>query len=170
MKGLIKPKDAHMTTYTITLGELEFILDKDDLKRFDIVPTADAGFHVLKDNKAYDVHVLHTDHHNKKMTVAVNGNRYSMKIEDSHDQMVKQMGLLSIASQKIKDVKAPMPGLIVDVLVKEGQEISEGTPLIVLSAMKMENILLAPADGTIKSVMVAKEDTVDKGQIIVEME
>ena len=84
--------------------------------------------------------------------------------------MVDKMGLLVGNTHKAKDIKAPMPGLIIDVMVEAGQEISEGTPLIILSAMKMENILLAQADGVVKSVNVKKEDTVDKGQIIIEIE
>jgi len=63
-----------------------------------------------------------------------------------------------------------MPGLIVDVMVKEGQEISEGTPLLVLSAMKMENIILSQGEGVVKSIEVNKDDTVEKGQLIIEME
>ena len=63
-----------------------------------------------------------------------------------------------------------MPGLIVDVMVEVGQEIAEGTPLLVLSAMKMENIILSQGDGVVKSVEVQKNDAVEKGQLIIEME
>ena len=63
-----------------------------------------------------------------------------------------------------------MPGLIMSVLVKVGQEIEAGTPLLVLSAMKMENQILAQGAGTIKSIEVNVGDAVDKGQLIIEME
>jgi len=80
------------------------------------------------------------------------------------------MGLLTSTSQKINSVKAPMPGLIIDVMVAEGQTVSEGTPLLVLSAMKMENIILSQGAGIVKSIAVKKDDSVEKGQLIIEME
>ncbi len=100
----------------------------------------------------------------------VNGNTYDVKIEDEYDQKVKQMGLLAVTSQKINSIKAPMPGLIIDVMVEKGQEISVGTPLLVLSAMKMENIILSQGEGIVKLIAVQKDDAVEKGQLIIEME
>ncbi|MGB7395822.1 MAG: biotin/lipoyl-containing protein [Pricia sp.] len=159
-----------MTKYTITVGKKEFEVDSDDLKTLDFASNEDSGFHVLKDNKAFDVRLLRADHPNKTITLSVNGNSYTIQIDDAYDQRVKQMGLLSAVSQKAKDLIAPMPGLVVNVMVDEGQEITEGTPLLILSAMKMENILLAQADGMVKSIKVKKEDAVDKGQLIIEIE
>ncbi len=100
----------------------------------------------------------------------MNGTAYDLKIEDEYDQQVKKMGLLAVISQKVNSIMAPMPGLIIDVLVKEGQEVSEGTPLLVLSAMKMENIILSQGDGIIKSIAIKKDDTVEKGQLVLEIE
>ena len=80
------------------------------------------------------------------------------------------MGLLAVSSQKINSIKAPMPGLIIDIIVAKGQEITAGTPLLVLSAMKMENIILSQGEGVVKSIEVKKNDTVEKGQLIIEME
>ncbi|MEP5829417.1 MAG: biotin/lipoyl-containing protein, partial [Maribacter dokdonensis] len=103
-------------------------------------------------------------------TLSINGNIYDVKLEDEYDQQIKKMGLLAVTTQKLNEVKAPMPGLIVDVLVEVGQEVIEGTPLLVLSAMKMENVILAQGEGVIKSVEVKKDDAVEKGQLIIEME
>ena len=80
------------------------------------------------------------------------------------------MGLLTSTSQKVNSVKAPMPGLIIDVMVTAGQTVSEGTPLLVLSAMKMENIILSQGAGIVKSIAVKIDDTVEKGQLIIAME
>jgi biotin carboxyl carrier protein len=102
--------------------------------------------------------------------IEVNGNTYKVHIADGYDQMVEEMGLLVNTSQKVNEIKAPMPGLILDILVQVGQEITEGTPLLVLSAMKMENIILSQGDGVVKSIEVNKDDAVEKGQLIIEME
>ncbi len=63
-----------------------------------------------------------------------------------------------------------MPGLIIEVNVVEGQEVKEGDYLCVLEAMKMENSLLSPRDGIIKSVTIAIGQTVDKGDLLIEFE
>jgi biotin carboxyl carrier protein len=116
------------------------------------------------------VQVIAENLQERRLTIAVNGNTYVIKISDVYDQLVQKMGLLSNASQKAKNILAPMPGLIMDVMVQAGQEIEEGTPLLVLSAMKMENQILSQGGGTIKSIAVKVGDTVDKGQLIIEME
>jgi biotin carboxyl carrier protein len=159
-----------MTHYLITINEEEILLKKSDVEALDSVTINESDLHVLHENQAYQVSVLQSDYLNKTLTVSVNGNSYDLKIEDEHDLQVKKMGLLAVSSQKVNSIKAPMPGLIVDILVKEGQEITEGTPLVVLSAMKMENIILAQGDGVVKAIEVKKEDAVEKGQLIMEME
>ncbi len=68
------------------------------------------------------------------------------------------------------DVVAPMPGKILDVLVKVGDKVSEDDELVVLEAMKMENPIYAPADGTVKEVKVKKADTVDSDQVLLVIE
>ena len=66
------------------------------------------------------------------------------------------MGLSLTAGNLINDIKAPMPGLILDVQVKEGDEVEEGDYLLVLEAMKMENTLTAPRGGKVKTVRSKK--------------
>jgi biotin carboxyl carrier protein len=80
------------------------------------------------------------------------------------------MGLSLAASKVINDVKAPMPGMILDIMVSEGQEVKEGDNLLVLEAMKMENTILAPRDAVIKSISIAKGKTVTKNEVLIEME
>jgi len=159
-----------MANYRITIDKEEILIDKQAVEKIDISSINDTHFHVLKNAKAYNVELISSNFLEKEVTVSVNGNTHTLKIEDSYDQMVKEMGLFSNASQKLNNVKAPMPGLIIDILVEEGQEIEEGTPLIILSAMKMENIILSQGEGTITSISVKKEDAVEKGQIIIEVE
>ena len=65
-----------------------------------------------------------------------------------------------------RDLKAPMPGLVVKVLVSAGDEVSPGQPIVVLQAMKMENELSVPRGGTVSSVGVAAGQTVEAGQVL----
>ncbi|WP_396635987.1 biotin/lipoyl-containing protein [Maribacter sp. R77961] len=159
-----------MEKYLVTVDDTEFSLSADDLSSLDIQTLTDATYHLLDNGKAYHVELTAANFSDRTLSVLINGNKYQIRIKDSYDQLVDQMGLLSGAFQKAKDIKAPMPGLIMNVLVEVGQEIEEGTPLLVLSAMKMENQILAQGAGTIKAIEVNVGDAVDKGQLIIEME
>lgn len=159
-----------MVDYLITVNTKEISVKKSEAQVLDLVKLDDANFHLLQNNKAYKISLLQTDFQKKSLKVSVNGNTYDIKIEDTYDQLVKKMGLLSVGSQKVSSIKAPMPGLIIDVMVEEGEKVFEGTPLLVLSAMKMENMILSQTAGVIKSIEVKKNDTVEKSQLIIEME
>ena len=159
-----------MPNYLITVNEEELHCNSSDVDSLDSIKVNAKNLHVLDNNTAFEVEIVHSDFMNKTMSLSINGNIYEVKLEDEYDQQVKKMGLLAVTTQKLNEVKAPMPGLIVDVMVKVGQEIVEGTPLLVLSEMKMENIILAQGEGIIKSIEIKKDDAVEKGQVIIEME
>jgi len=63
-----------------------------------------------------------------------------------------------------------MPGLILDIHVDKGQEVKEDEALLILEAMKMENVITSPRDGIIKSVSVSKGEAIDKGHLLIEFE
>jgi biotin carboxyl carrier protein len=67
-------------------------------------------------------------------------------------------------------IRAPMPGLVVAVAVEPGQSVSKGETLVVLSAMKMQNDLTAPADATVKEVLASAGQTVDQNQVLIRLE
>lgn len=159
-----------MSNYLITVNKEELQCSTSDVDSLDSILVNENTLHVLDKNSAFDVEIIHSNFLNKTVTLSINGNIYDVKLEDEYDQQIKKMGLLAVTTQKLNEVKAPMPGLIVDVLVEVGQEVIEGTPLLVLSAMKMENVILAQGEGVIKSVKVKKDDAVEKGQLIIEME
>jgi glutaconyl-CoA/methylmalonyl-CoA decarboxylase subunit gamma len=66
-------------------------------------------------------------------------------------------------------VKAPLPGLIIDIKVREGEKVKAGQNIIVMEAMKMENQILATTDGTVKKIFVKKGDNVAEGNAMVEI-
>ena len=80
------------------------------------------------------------------------------------------MGLSLGSSQLQNTVKAPMPGLILDIKYNEGDSVKEGDYVMVLEAMKMENTLVAPKDGVIKSIKAKKGDSVSKNQLLIEFD
>ena len=159
-----------MSNYLITVNKEELQCSISNVDSLDSIMVNENTLHVLDKNSAFDVEIIHSNFLNKTISLSINGNIYDVKLEDKNDQQIKKMGLLAVTIQKLNEVKAPMPGLIVDVLVEVGQEVIEGTPLLVLSAMKMENVILAQGEGKIKSIEVKKDDAVEKGQLIIEME
>ncbi|HSH65835.1 MAG TPA: acetyl-CoA carboxylase biotin carboxyl carrier protein subunit, partial [Bacteroidia bacterium] len=74
----------------------------------------------------------------------------------------------NLNTNKINEIKAPMPGLVLDIRVNEGDSIQKGDAVIVLEAMKMENIIKSPVDGTIKKINVKKGLAVEKNQVLVQ--
>lgn len=150
--------------------EMEFRFTKEQLDSLDLTKNSKTDFHVLKENQSYKASLQKLDFQNKSYTVKINSNTYEVNLFNDLDLLIEDMGLTLAAAQVVNDIKAPMPGLILDVQVSEGEEVKEGDYLLVLEAMKMENTLTAPRDGVVKSVGVKKGQTVDKGQLLIEME
>jgi len=116
------------------------------------------------------VKIIDSDFNNKRYTIKVNHNVYFISIADRIDQLVKEMGFSIGSSKQVNNIKAPMPGLILDINVTVGDKIKEDDPILILEAMKMENSILSPRNGTIKSVGVKKGEAVDKGVLLIEFE
>lgn len=138
-----------------------------------VIDLQDSGgnrFHVLRDHKSYNVEILDADTDSKTMLVKVNGRDYEVALTDRYDELLKSLGMDKAMSSKVNEMKAPMPGLVLDVRVTEGQTVAKGDALIVLEAMKMENILKSPADVVIKKIVAKKGNAVEKNQVLVTFE
>jgi biotin carboxyl carrier protein len=141
-----------------------------DLKNLDAIPIGTSKFHVLKNNKSFQAEIISSDFIAKKYSVKVNNTTYEVAISDALDILIQSMGIERGRTKVINAIKAPMPGLILEISVSIGQEVKENDPLLILEAMKMENSFLSPRDGVIKSIAVEKGNTVDKGQLLIEFE
>jgi len=142
-------------------------LDGKDIA-FDLIEINKTNFNVLKDNKSYNVEIVNHNTVEKSFQIKVNQTVYNLTVKDKYDELLHQLGLDKAMVSKVSNIKAPMPGLVLNILVEEGQEVKKGDALIVLEAMKMENILKSPADGKVKKVAVKKGIAVEKGQILIE--
>ena len=147
----------------------EFDISEADIENLDLIPAGKSGYHVIQNFKSYSAKIITSDSNSKSYLIEINGNKYSMQLKDEHDILIEQMGFTTENDHEIKHLNAPMPGLILDVMVKKGDEIKKGESLFILEAMKMENVIKSPGDGVIKNVEVVKGESVDKGQLIIEM-
>ena len=101
------------------------------------------------------------------MILKVNQKTLEVEIKNNLDQLLEKLGMSDDTSQEIKEVHSPMPGMILDIIVKAGQKVSKGEPLLILEAMKMENIIKSPKDSVLKHINVSKGQNVNRGDILI---
>lgn len=133
----------------------------------DVVEYRPNSFHLLCDvGKSHCAEVVLVDKENKTVRVQVNGHNYTVSLKDKTDLLLEKMGIGNALKAKVNELKAPMPGLVLDVRVSAGDVVSRGDVLLVLEAMKMENVLKSPVDGQIKDVAAVRGMAVEKGQVL----
>jgi biotin carboxyl carrier protein len=125
-------------------------------------------FHLLYNNKSYNVDVIKMNSEEKALLIKINGTKFNIQLRDKYDELLHSLGMDNMASKKVSDVKAPMPGMVLNVLVHEGVEVKKGDALIVLEAMKMENILKSPGDGVVKKIVALKGKAVEKNEVLIQ--
>ncbi|WOD43628.1 acetyl-CoA carboxylase biotin carboxyl carrier protein subunit [Hwangdonia lutea] len=148
----------------------EFEIDEEAILNLDAIQVSDAEFHVLHHHKSYHVEIEESNFNNKTYQVKVNNNTYNINIFNNLDALIKEMGFTIGSTKHVDSIKAPMPGLILEIQVEANQEVKENDTLLILEAMKMENIITSPRDGIIKSISVTKGDAVEKNQLLIEFE
>ena len=151
-------------------GEWSFKMDADALNPYDMVRTDPTSIHVLNEQQSYKTRILQADFHQKSYRISVNGKPYDIKISDPLDRLISDMGFEMGSARNISQIEAPMPGLILDIQVSEGDTVQEGDALLVLEAMKMENVILSPREGVVKKIAVTRGMAVDKKHLLVEFE
>jgi biotin carboxyl carrier protein len=141
--------------------------------------------HVKIQNRTYEVRI--GDIHARPIQASVDGETFEVWPEEmtlpsedyqppataSADKPVKSVsvdGPTSSAADKIKQVKAPIPGVIIAIIVGEGKKVTYGQELCVLEAMKMKNVIRAGRAGTIAKVLVKEGESVQHSQVLMEYE
>lgn len=164
-----------MLKVTVNEGRIfEVTQDKDNwylngsLFEGDVVQLSPSHYHVLWNDRSYEVELVEHNASEKKTVLKINGQLLTTTAQDRVALLLESMGMGHAEAAKINDVKAPMPGLIQSVDVEVGQAINKGDILLVLVAMKMENAIKAPADATVKAIRITPGSSVEKNQILIE--
>lgn len=121
---------------------------------------------ILDNNKSKLVSVKGMDHELKRYQIQIDGRIYHVQISDAVDQQILTMNLKSKRSNQLKELRAPMPGLVRQVNVQAGDQVDAGDSLFILEAMKMENLLKSPVNGKVSDVFVKPGESVEKNQIL----
>lgn len=151
-------------------GEFDYDFSRKEIESLDALALSDSEYHILQDKKSFTSKILTSDFYKRTYSVQINSNVYEVQILNELDQKIEAMGLSVNISNTVNDIKAPMPGLILEVNIEAGKEVAAGDYVLVLEAMKMENTITAPRDGIVKKVHVVKGETVEKSQLLIEME
>lgn len=149
---------------------LKMEISQTELNQIHISSKDDQNFHVLENNRAYHPQIVERDFYSRSYKIDLNGNLYNVKISSPLDEVIEKMGFESSTSKKTNLISTPMPGIIINMKIAEGDEVEEGDTLFILEAMKMENAIVSPKKARIKSVWAKKGDSVEKGKRIIELE
>ncbi|WP_117884704.1 acetyl-CoA carboxylase biotin carboxyl carrier protein subunit [Aureibaculum luteum] len=157
------------TNYKVNVNKtFEFDITKAAVLSLDAVEVGEGKYHLLQNHQPYHIEILNSDFNKKKYIIKVNNNTFELDINDDLDKLINEMGFATSSKKTVDSIKAPMPGLILEINVKEGQNVKENDPLLILEAMKMENVITSPHDGIIKTITAIKGNTVEKGSVLIE--
>lgn len=123
-------------------------------------------FSLILDGRSYEAFVYQGE---EDWQVLLRGQQYQVKIEDEREKRLKMAAGGGVAEGGEFHLKAPMPGLVVSVLVEEGQEIKKGQVMLILESMKMQNELKAPRDGVMGRIRVKAGESVEQKQTLLSM-
>jgi biotin carboxyl carrier protein len=132
----------------------------------DIKHLSASALHIIHNLKSYNAEIISFNKAEKTAEIKINNNIYCISAKDQFDILLDKLGLSSLNAAKVSEIKAPMPGMVLKVFVTEGMEVKKGENLFVLEAMKMENIIKAPADVVVKTVKIKPGDKVEKAQVL----
>lgn len=158
------------STFQVKKGDSNnVVLVNEKSHEADIKHLGDGKYHMLLDNKSFTIEVVDWNDGSDPV-IKVNGSVYQPKVKSETDLLLERLGMNIKSKKEIKELKAPMPGLVVEYRVAPGDTVKEGDPLVVLEAMKMENILKAPAEATVKSLDQEKGSAIDKNALLITFE
>jgi biotin carboxyl carrier protein len=134
-----------------------------DLKWID-----DRKIHLIQGSRSLEAELLAVDLEAKTLQIRLGHKTTTLLLKDRFDLLLAKMGMNAAGSGSLKEIKAPMPGLILDLKVAPGDVVKKGDVVLILEAMKMENSIKSPGDGVVKAVNVSLKQSVEKNQVLIQ--
>lgn len=162
--------------YSVSINNSVFEVEKskdsikigDTILNWDISQIRENHYNVIYQKNSFNLELVSVDEASKTVVLKLNNKPCEIKLKDKFDILLEKLGMNMATSSAAKDIKAPMPGLIFDIKVNVGDEVKKGDPVLILEAMKMENILKSPGDGTVQSIKIKKGQSVEKNQVLIQ--
>lgn len=160
-----------MATYRVNVGKREYVVDVTDNQiavdgkpyNASLTPLNEGGLFLLRqENRARELHIRPQG--SSDFAVMVNGRHVVARVEKGNCKSRKRGEQVEAGT-----LVAPMPGMVVNVLVQEGQKVDSGDPLVVLESMKMQMQLRSPFSGQISKIAVQNRAQVEKGAFLVQV-
>lgn len=162
--------------FTVTIQNNQYSVEKTDKAinvnnqpiNWDLKWISERKIHLIHSNQSMEAELISLDHESKTLTIRLNSRTVTLELKDRFDLLLEKMGMDISSTSAITEIKAPMPGLILDLKVKLGEEVKKGDTVVVLEAMKMENIIKSPGDGIVKAIKVSLNESVEKNQVLIQ--
>lgn len=150
-------------------GQSEW-LDVSDSQSYDIIKIEANRYHLLFNNKSSILDIMSVEDDPKCVLFKLDDHIYEVTLKDNIDALIDEMGLHQQEDNHDQDILAPMPGKVLSILVGESEFVEADQPLLILEAMKMENVLKANRNGQISKVWINEQDTVQKNDVLITFE
>jgi biotin carboxyl carrier protein len=155
------------TPYQVEKSSTDFYVNQKRLN-WDIQFLDDKKVHLIKGSRSIEAELVSIDPGTKSLQIRLGYKTATLQLKDRFDMLLEKMGLASSGSGNLKEIKAPMPGLILELKVKPGDLVKKGDVILILEAMKMENIIKSTGDGIVRDVKVSLKQSVEKNQILIQ--
>jgi biotin carboxyl carrier protein len=135
---------------------------------WDLKWIGDRKIHLIQGAQSLEAELLAVDLEAKTLQIRLGHKTTTLQLKDRFDLLLEKMGMNAAGSGSLKEIKAPMPGLILDLKVAPGDVVKKGDVVLILEAMKMENSIKSPGDGVVKEVKVSLKQSVEKNQVLIQ--
>jgi biotin carboxyl carrier protein len=135
---------------------------------WDLKWMGDRKIHLIQGARSVEAELLAVDLEAKTLQIRLGHKTTTLQLKDRFDLLLEKMGMNAAGSGSLKEIKAPMPGLILDLKVAPGDVVKKGDVVLILEAMKMENSIKSPGDGVVKEVKVSLKQSVEKNQVLIQ--
>jgi biotin carboxyl carrier protein len=161
---MIRVKVNNKHTYSVDQQSDKYLING-ALKSWHIHKRDDHNYQIIFNNRSFLANVTRED---GLLKIQINQKTYLLEIQDEQELMLEKLGIETKSARRTDEIKAPMPGLIVEVLVDKGDVVKAGQPLLILKAMKMENIIKSAHDGVVNDIFVKKDQIIEKDAVMLQ--
>jgi len=155
------------TTYSVEKKGNETLVNHQALT-WDLKWMGNRKIHLIQGSQSLEAELLDLDLEAKTIQIRLGHKKTTIQLKDRFDLLLEKMGMNASSASSMKEIKAPMPGLILDIKVAPGDVVKKGDVLVILEAMKMENSIKSPGDGMVKIVRVGLKQSVEKNQVLIQ--